>query len=80
MEKLGGGDMRKSLNILQSAALASDTITEDSVYLCTGACNLRSSNRTSCVVVADAVVVVVVVVRVRVGITVVVAVVVDAGS
>ena len=74
--------MRKSLNILQSAALASDTITEDSVYLCTGACNLRSSNRTSCVVVADAVVVVVVVVvvRVRVGITVVVAVVVDAGS
>eukprot|EP00802_Teleaulax_amphioxeia_P001700 Tamp_01702.p3 GENE.Tamp_01702~~Tamp_01702.p3 ORF type:complete len:389 (+),score=96.54 Tamp_01702:3845-5011(+) len=36
VEKLGGGDMRKSLNILQSAALASDVITEESVYLCTG--------------------------------------------
>ena len=38
MEKLGGGDMRKSRNTLQAAALASDVITVESVYLCTGVC------------------------------------------
>ena len=36
VEKLGGGDMRKSLNILQAASLAAEEVTEDSVYVCTG--------------------------------------------
>lgn len=33
---LGAGDMRRSLNILQSAHMAFDVIDEDAVYLCTG--------------------------------------------
>ena len=34
--KLGAGDMRKILNIMQSAAMSNATITDDSVYACTG--------------------------------------------
>lgn len=33
---LGRGDMRQTLNILQSVVLAHETITEEYVYLCTG--------------------------------------------
>ncbi|XP_068648517.1 replication factor C subunit 3 [Aristolochia californica] len=33
---LSNGDMRKTLNILQSTHMASQTITEEAVYLCTG--------------------------------------------
>jgi DNA polymerase III delta prime subunit len=33
---LGRGDMRQTLNILQSVVLAHENITEDHVYLCTG--------------------------------------------
>jgi replication factor C subunit 3/5 len=33
---LGGGDMRRSLNILQSCHMAFDEVGEDAVYLCTG--------------------------------------------
>uniref|UniRef100_A0A2P2KJR1 Replication factor C / DNA polymerase III gamma-tau subunit n=3 Tax=Magnoliopsida TaxID=3398 RepID=A0A2P2KJR1_RHIMU len=33
---LSNGDMRKALNILQSTHMASQQITEDAVYLCTG--------------------------------------------
>lgn len=34
--RLSNGDMRKALNILQSTHMASQTITEEAVYLCTG--------------------------------------------
>ncbi|KAL4569967.1 hypothetical protein LXL04_025616 [Taraxacum kok-saghyz] len=34
--RLSNGDMRKSLNILQSTHMASQQITEEAVYLCTG--------------------------------------------
>ncbi|KAG9457106.1 hypothetical protein H6P81_001614 [Aristolochia fimbriata] len=34
--RLSTGDMRKALNILQSTHMASETITEEAVYLCTG--------------------------------------------
>lgn len=34
--RLSNGDMRKALNILQSTHMASQQITEDAVYLCTG--------------------------------------------
>jgi len=34
--RLGNGDMRKALNILQSAQMASPHLTEEAVYLCTG--------------------------------------------
>ncbi|XP_050365015.1 replication factor C subunit 3 [Argentina anserina] len=34
--RLSNGDMRKALNILQSTHMASQKITEDAVYLCTG--------------------------------------------
>ncbi|XP_062160172.1 replication factor C subunit 3 [Alnus glutinosa] len=34
--RLSNGDMRKALNILQSTHMASQQITEESVYLCTG--------------------------------------------
>ena len=33
---LSGGDMRKALNIMQSTAMAFETITEENVYTCTG--------------------------------------------
>lgn len=33
---LGAGDMRRSLNILQSAHMAFDEVDADAVYLCTG--------------------------------------------
>mmetsp|Transcript_1549 Transcript_1549/g.3499 ORF Transcript_1549/g.3499 Transcript_1549/m.3499 type:complete len:359 (-) Transcript_1549:587-1663(-) len=33
---LGGGDMRRSLNILQSCHMAFDEVDEEAVYLCTG--------------------------------------------
>jgi replication factor C subunit 3/5 len=33
---LGGGDMRRSLNILQSCHMAFDQVDEAAVYLCTG--------------------------------------------
>ncbi|KAL2339773.1 hypothetical protein Fmac_007713 [Flemingia macrophylla] len=34
--RLSNGDMRKALNILQSTHMASEQITEEAVYLCTG--------------------------------------------
>ncbi|KAL9268155.1 Replication factor C subunit 3-like protein [Drosera capensis] len=34
--RLSNGDMRKALNILQSTHMASELITEEAVYLCTG--------------------------------------------
>jgi replication factor C subunit 3/5 len=34
--KLGRGDMRRSLNILQSVSMSFDKVDEESVYLCTG--------------------------------------------
>ncbi|KAJ7965533.1 Replication factor C subunit like [Quillaja saponaria] len=34
--RLSNGDMRKALNILQSTNMASEQITEEAVYLCTG--------------------------------------------
>uniref|UniRef100_A0A1D1YNS9 Replication factor C subunit 5 n=1 Tax=Anthurium amnicola TaxID=1678845 RepID=A0A1D1YNS9_9ARAE len=34
--RLGSGDMRKALNILQSTHMASQHVTEEAVYLCTG--------------------------------------------
>jgi replication factor C subunit 3/5 len=34
--KLGRGDMRRSLNILQSVSMSFTTVDEESVYLCTG--------------------------------------------
>ncbi|KAB2061869.1 hypothetical protein ES319_A10G115200v1 [Gossypium barbadense] len=34
--RLSNGDMRKALNILQSTHMASQKITEEAVYLCTG--------------------------------------------
>ncbi|KDO80571.1 hypothetical protein CISIN_1g0178842mg, partial [Citrus sinensis] len=34
--RLCNGDMRKALNILQSTHMASQQITEEAVYLCTG--------------------------------------------
>ena len=33
---LSGGDMRKVLNVLESASLAHDEISEDDIYSCTG--------------------------------------------
>lgn len=36
LERLSNGDMRKALNILQSTHMASQHITEEAVYLCTG--------------------------------------------
>lgn len=33
---LSQGDMRRSLNILQSTSMAHDEVTEETVYLCTG--------------------------------------------
>ena len=36
LTKLGRGDMRRSLNILQSVAMSFDRVDEESVYLCTG--------------------------------------------
>eukprot|EP00960_Hanusia_phi_P060842 764649-Hanusia_phi.AAC.1 len=36
VEKIAGGDMRKCLNILQSASMASKEITVEGVYECTG--------------------------------------------
>ena len=33
---LGAGDMRRSLNILQSASMAFGAVDEDAAYLCTG--------------------------------------------
>jgi hypothetical protein len=33
---LGGGDMRRSLNIVQSCHMAFDQVDEEAVYLCTG--------------------------------------------
>lgn len=34
---LGAGDMRRSLNIMQSAHMAFESVDGDAVYLCTGA-------------------------------------------
>lgn len=34
--RLGGGDMRRTLNILQSTYMASEVISEESVHACTG--------------------------------------------
>ena len=34
--KLGRGDMRRSVNILQSVSMSFDRVDEESVYLCTG--------------------------------------------
>mmetsp|Transcript_28735 Transcript_28735/g.71204 ORF Transcript_28735/g.71204 Transcript_28735/m.71204 type:complete len:350 (+) Transcript_28735:227-1276(+) len=36
VEKLSNGDMRKCLNVLQSASMAFKTVTADSIYECTG--------------------------------------------
>jgi len=36
VERLSGGDMRKCLNVLQSAAMSNPNITEEAIYLCTG--------------------------------------------
>ncbi|KAB5568579.1 hypothetical protein DKX38_002372 [Salix brachista] len=36
LKRLSNGDMRKALNILQSTHMASQQITEETVYLCTG--------------------------------------------
>ncbi|CAK7346946.1 unnamed protein product [Dovyalis caffra] len=36
LKRLSNGDMRKALNILQSTHMASQQITEEAVYLCTG--------------------------------------------
>ena len=34
--RLGGGDMRRVLNILQATSMAHDTVEEEHVYACTG--------------------------------------------
>uniref|UniRef100_A0A7S1GSB5 AAA+ ATPase domain-containing protein n=1 Tax=Hemiselmis andersenii TaxID=464988 RepID=A0A7S1GSB5_HEMAN len=36
VERLSGGDMRKCLNVLQSASMAHKTVTVDDIYDCTG--------------------------------------------
>eukprot|EP00002_Diphylleia_rotans_P016830 TRINITY_DN3266_c0_g1_i5.p1 TRINITY_DN3266_c0_g1~~TRINITY_DN3266_c0_g1_i5.p1 ORF type:complete len:438 (-),score=112.00 TRINITY_DN3266_c0_g1_i5:23-1336(-) len=36
LEKLGGGDMRRSLNILQSTHMASGVVCKETIYACTG--------------------------------------------
>ncbi|KAK9828941.1 hypothetical protein WJX72_002938 [[Myrmecia] bisecta] len=44
--RLGAGDMRRTLNILQSTSMASPTVSEESVYACTG--NPRPSDIELC--------------------------------
>ena len=35
--KLAEGDMRRTLNVLQSASMSYDVVDEDNVYMCCGA-------------------------------------------